>query len=228
MAALKKYNLEGKETGKVQVDKALAEAKANSQMIKDYIVVLRNNARQWSANTKDRSEVAHTTQKPHRQKGTGNARQGSLVSPQYRGGGIVFGPKPKFDQAVTLNKREKRAAIRALIGQKIRENQVHIIEDSKLDEPKTKTVAQFLKTCALANKRILFLGEGSYTAVETNENLKKVSVHSDKHENFIKSLNNIPRVEFSLALNVSGYDVICAHDIVMTEAALKEIIEWLC
>ena len=88
------------------LDDAFLDVQANSQMIKDYIVALRANARQWSANTLGRSEVVHSTKKPHRQKGTGSARQGSLVSPQYRGGGIVFGPKPKFDQHVRINKKK--------------------------------------------------------------------------------------------------------------------------
>src|SRR5690349_7181997 len=120
VSTLKKYKLDGQEVGTVKISSQLAEAEANTQMIKDYIVAIRENQRQWSASTKGRSEVVHTTKKPYRQKGTGNARQGSLVSPQFRGGGIVHGPKPKFDQHVRINKKEKKAAIRALIGEKIR------------------------------------------------------------------------------------------------------------
>ena len=97
-------------------------------MIKDYIVALRANARQWSANTKTRSEVKHTTKKPHPQKGQGRARQGSLVSPQYRGGGRVFGPKPKFDQHVRINQKERKAAIRFFLAEKLKENRVWLIE----------------------------------------------------------------------------------------------------
>ena len=100
----------------------LIDAEANSQMIKDYIVALRANARQWSANTKTRSEVKHTTKKPHPQKGQGRARHGSLVGPQYRGGGRVFGPKPKFDQHVRVNQKERKAAIRFLLAEKLKEN----------------------------------------------------------------------------------------------------------
>ena len=85
MATLKKYNLKGQETGHVEVDDRLVNAEANGQMIKDYIVALRANARQWSANTKTRSEVNHSTKKPHPQKGGGRARQGMLSAPQYKG-----------------------------------------------------------------------------------------------------------------------------------------------
>ena len=111
MAVVKKYNLSGNELGQIEIDDRLLQVSANPQMIKDYLVAYRANQRQWSASTKGRSEVSHSTQKPHPQKGTGKARQGSLVSPQYKGGGRVFGPKPKFDQCVKMNKKEKQAVI---------------------------------------------------------------------------------------------------------------------
>jgi len=227
VATLKKYNLEGKEVGKVHIDDALANAEANGQMIKDYIVALRANARQWSANTKTRSEVVHSTKKPHPQKGGGRARQGSLASPQYKGGGRVFAPRPKFDQHVRINKKERQAAIRCLIGEKIRENKLHIIEDTNLDAPKTKTIANFLKSRNF-EKRVLFLGEGNFAKIEAGEETKLVSIRNDKHDNFIKSARNIPKVEFSLATNISGYDVLLAQDIVVTESALNELSQWLC
>lgn len=226
MVKLKKYNLEGKEVGEVQVEKALATAEANGQMVKDYIVALRANARQWSANTKTRSEVNHSTKKPHPQKGGGRSRQGRLSAPQYKGGGRVFGPRPKFDQHVRINKKERKAAIRFLIGEKIRDERMLVLDNTKMKEPKTKSIASFLKLCGL-NKRVLFLGEGSFDVVKTEGEKKRVSVHSDKHENFIKSLKNIQKVDFSLASNVNGYDLMCAHDIVITEPALQELIEWL-
>lgn len=90
MATLKKYTLQGREAGNVNLDDALLDTNANSQMIKDYIVALRANARQWSASTQTRAEVNHSGKKPHAQKGTGMARQGYLGAPHYRGGGRVF------------------------------------------------------------------------------------------------------------------------------------------
>ncbi len=226
MAQLKKYNLAGQEIGAVEVDDRLAKAEANSQSIKDYIVAIRANARQWSANTKTRSEVKHTTKKPRPQKGTGRARQGSLVSPQFRGGGIVFGPKPKFDQHVRINKKERRAAIRSLIGEKIRQERLFVIDELKMEQPKTKSVAQFIS--ALGNKgRALFLGEVNEQEVEVEGKKTKLSVHTDHHRNFVKSLRNIPKAEFKLSKNISGYDVMLAGDLYVTEAALKQVTEWL-
>src|ERR1700689_3249769 len=107
-------------------------------MVKDYIVAIRENARQWSANTKGRSEVNHSTKKPHPQKGQGRARQGMLSAPQYKGGGRVHTPKPKYDQHVRINKKERRAAIRSLIGEKIRDKCLHVLESTSLDAPQTK------------------------------------------------------------------------------------------
>lgn len=226
MATLKKFSLEGKKIGNVQVEDRLANAEANGQMIKDYIVAIRANARQWSANTKGRSEVAHTTKKPHPQKGGGRSRQGMLSAPQYRGGGRVFGPKPKFDQHVRINKKERKAAIRFLIGEKIRENKFHIIEDVNLDSPKTKTIVNFLKASDIKG-RILFLGEGNFAELKVDDHVQRVSVATQKHQNLQKSLRNIPKVDFSLVQNISGYDVIVAHEIVITESAMQELNEWL-
>lgn len=227
MTNLKKYNLDGQEIGLVQVDSLLAEAEANSQMIKDYIIAIRENARQWSANTKSRGEVNHTTKKPHPQKGGGRARQGRLSSPQYKGGGRVFGPKPKFDQHVRINKKERKAAIRFLIGEKIRNNKVRIIDTTELEAPKTKKIVNFLNISEVKG-RVLFLGEGNYVEINAGDEKKLVSVECKKHDNFIKSMHNIPKTEFSLAKNINGYHLLIANEIVMTEPALLELNEWLC
>ncbi|MCE5317498.1 MAG: 50S ribosomal protein L4 [Parachlamydia sp.] len=226
---MKKYSLKGEHTGHVEASKglkALIDAEANGQMIKDYIVAIRANARQWSASTKGRSEVSHSTKKPHPQKGGGRSRQGSLAAPQYKGGGRVFTPRPKFDQHVRINKKERRAAIRCLLGEKIREKRMHVIESTSLDAPHTKTVANFIDACKLG-KRVLFLGESNIAEFDVEGGKKQVNIKTSQHENFAKSLRNIPKTEFALATNISGYDVVVAHDIVLTEAALEELINWL-
>lgn len=226
MATLKKYNLAGKEVGTVEIDDRLATAEANGQMVKDYIVALRENLRQWSANTKTRSEVKHTTKKPRPQKGTGNARQGSFVSPQFKGGGIVFGPKPKFDQHVRINRKERKAAIRSLIGEKIREGKVIVLDNMAMNEPKTKIVQEFKNACGL-HARTLFLSEVNKQSVEVEGVEQQVAVKSDSHQNFAKSVSNLPKTDFKLAENISGYDVMLAGNLVVTEAALQQLVEWL-
>lgn len=224
MSNLKKYNLKGEELGEIQVEDTLSKAEANSQMVKDYIVALRANKRQWSASTKTRSEVKHTTKKPRPQKGTGRARQGMLVAPQFRGGGIVFGPKPKFDQHVRINKKERKAAIRFLLGEKIRNGQLHVLNNLSMDEPKTKEVASFLKGRA-EKGRFLILGDAEYSEVEGEKN--RITVRTEKHANFSKSLRNIPKAYFKLVSNVNGYDLMIANHVIVTEKALREISEWL-
>lgn len=226
MATLKKLNLEGREVGDVEVSDVIASAEANGQMIKDYIVAIRENARQWSASTKGRSEVNHTTKKPHPQKGGGRARQGSLAAPQYKGGGRVFAPKPKFDQHVRINRKERQAAIRCLIGEKIRENKFHVVDNFEMDAPRTKSIASFIKSNNFG-KRVLFLAEGEYAEINHGEYNQQVSIRCNKHQMFIKSLRNLQKMNFSLVKNISGYDIIVAHEIVITENALKELNEWL-
>ncbi len=217
MALLKKYNLAGKEVGQVTIDDHLIESDVNSQMIKDYLVAIRNNARQWSANTKSRAEVNHSGKKPHPQKGTGRARQGYLGAPQYKGGGRVHAPKPKFDQHVSINRKEKKAAIRHLIVEKIKENRIHVLQLDNIEEPKTQLMHQFLSQLSLAGNRVLFLGEAFAMSGEEDQSPTK------KYENLVLSIRNIPKSGFMLMPNVSGYDVIVNHDLVIVEAAVDQL-----
>ncbi|MDN3507480.1 MAG: 50S ribosomal protein L4 [Simkaniaceae bacterium] len=207
MATLKKYDITGKELGEHKLDKALISDKGSDQSIKEYIVAMRKNARQWSANTKDKSEVACSGKKPHPQKGTGKARQGSIVSPQYRGGGVVFGPKPKFDQHVRINKKERRQAIRALLSEKIEAGGVKVLAIEDLKEPKTKEVANFLKNIELSGQRVLVLG---------TETLQTPHI--------AMSLRNIPRAQYRVAANINGYDAILHPNIVVLEHAMEEFV----
>ena len=226
MSTLKKYDLQGKEVGTVKVSKALAEAQTAMQMVKDYIVAIRKNNRQWSASTKGRSEVKHTTKKPHPQKGTGRARQGCLVSPQFKGGGVVFGPKPKFNQHVKINRKEKLSAIKFLIGEKIREGKLLVVDSLRLKKPATKDLISFVDNTGLKGK-ILFIGEGTFDTLLDSDTEIKISVKNDDHQNLLKSIQNIPAAKFSLAKNINGYQLACARGLVVSENALREIENWL-
>ena len=221
MAILKKYNLTGAEVGQVEVADKLLESTANTQMIKDYLVAIRNNARQWSAKTKSRAEVSHSGKKPHPQKGTGRARQGYLGSPQYKGGGRVHAPKPKFDQHVRINQKEKRLAICKLIADKIQGNKVRVLEVESMKEPKTKKMAQFLEAIKCDGKRVLFIGESS---APSKAKQKASTSLSEKYQTFNKSLRNIPKTEFLFLPNASGYDIAVSHEIVILEPAVDELV----
>lgn len=211
MATLKKYDLAGKEKGEVSIEDGLLEVKANAQMMKDYIVALRANRRQWSASTQTRAEVSHSKKKPFAQKGTGNARQGFLGSPQFRGGGRAHGPRPKFDQKVRINKKERRLAISSQLSDAIRSSHAHILDYKTLDKPATKALAQFLKALKLEGKRVLFLaeqGDADYTALS-------------------KSLRNIPKVQFTHLPNVNGYDLAVSQEIIILDSAVDGLKETL-
>lgn len=210
MATLKKYDLTGKEMGSIQIEDALLESTAHPQSIKDYIVALRNNARQWSAHTKIRKEINRTGRKPHPQKGQGRSRQGDLAAPHYKGGGIVFGPRAKFDIHVRINKKERRAAIRTLIAEKIKAGRVLVLQQYDLDAPKTKTMAQFFDKIEAKEKRVLVLGEG------------KTEMKS-KNGVLVKSFRNIPKKEYELLPQVNGYSLMKSHTLVILDAALPEL-----
>jgi len=213
MATLKKFNLTGNEVGSVHIDDELLKVSANSQSIKDYIVAIRNNARQWSACTKRRSEVNHTGRKPHPQKGQGRSRQGDLAAPHYKGGAVVWGPRPK-DVHTRINKKERRAAIRFLLAEKIKNQRVHILQKVEMQEPKTKIVADFLEKLALNNRRILLIG----SAAET---------HDPSRINLAKSLQNIPKKEYLPLAQTNGYELARSQEIVIFESAIEELISLL-
>jgi large subunit ribosomal protein L4 len=212
VATLKKYDLAGKEVGSVQIDDTLLEVHAHPQSIKDYIVAIRKNARQWSASTKTRAEINRTGKKPHPQKGGGRSRQGDLAAPQYKGGGIVFGPRPKFDLHVRINKKERRAAIRALIAEKIKDNCVHVLHQGSMKEPKTKKVASFFTHSNIGAKRTLVVGE----VVREDSGVSQ--------KNFVKSLRNIQKKEYLPIPQMNGYDLARCHDLVVLEGALGEFL----
>lgn len=214
MVKLKKYDINGKEVGVVEIDPSMLESAAHSQSIKDYIVAIRNNARQWSANTKRRSEVNHTGKKPHPQKGQGRSRQGDLAAPHYKGGAVVWGPKPKFDVHTKINRKERRAAIRFLIAEKVKAGQVHVLDSEGMKEPKTKKMVGFLKHLELIDRRILMLGS---TEKSNNE----------KHRNLVKSVRNLPKKEFLSLAQVNGYELVRSQSIVLLESAVPELISLL-
>lgn len=221
MAVLKKYNLAGNEVGELSIEDSLLNTSGNLQMIKDYLIALRANARRWTASVKGKAAVNHSGQKPHPQKGTGKARQGYLGAPQYKGGGRVHGPKAKFDQHVRINKKERRAAMRHLLAEKIRENKLSVLCCDPMEAPKTKIVAEFLRNRNLKDKRVLFLGEGFFDA---KKEASEMITPTEKYAPFVKSINNIPKVGFVLAPTISGYDIAVNHEMVIMETAIDEFL----
>lgn len=209
MVSLKRYNLQAEEGPSLEIQENLLKLDVNHGMVKDYIVAIRKNKMQRSSNTKDKSEVKATGKKPHKQKGLGRARQGSLVSPQFKGGGVVFGPKPKRNPLIKINKKEKRLAIKFLISEKIKENRVCIL-DEFMEKPKTKMFFDFLKKLQINDKRVLVLAS-----------------RKDNYENVRKSVINIPKKRFMLISNVNGYELALSSNIIALGSAIDEIVDIL-
>lgn len=208
----KKYDLEGKELEDILIDDKHLITSIHHQLIKDYVVAIQKNNRQWSANTKGRSEIALSNKKPHPQKGTGRARQGCIKTAQYRKGAVVFGPKPKFDQHVKINRKERRLAIHYLLSQKIHQGNLCLLKVENLQQPKTKRVRKFLDVADLKNKAVLFLCDSA-------ENIKM------RESSFYLSMRNIPRTRFLPIENINGYDLMRTEKIVVIDTAQKQLMQ---
>ena len=134
-------SLKGEKVKDIKLEDNIFNIEPNDAVIKDAVVAAMAGARQGTAKVKTRSEVAGGGRKPYRQKGTGNARQGSIRAPHYRHGGIVFGPKPR-SYKYTVNKKEKRLAIKSLLSSKVLEKELTVVDKLELAEIKTKTITR--------------------------------------------------------------------------------------
>ena len=193
-------NSQGQETGrKVVLSDAVFGVEANDHAIyldvKQYLA----DQRQGTHKTKQRNEVAGSTRKLKRQKGTGGARCGSIKSPLFPGGGRIFGPVPR-DYSFKLNKKLKRLARRSALTYKAQANAIFVIENQNYDAPKTKNVIALASALNVADKKVLVV------LPETNVNLQL-------------SCRNIPSVKTILASSLNTYEVMNASAIVMVEGA---------
>ena len=202
------YNTLGKETGKkVVLSDAVFGVEANDHAIyldvKQYLA----NQRQGTHKSKQKNEVAGSTKKLKRQKGTGGARAGSIKSPLFPGGGRVFGPVPR-DYSFKLNKKLKQLARRSALTYKAQGNAVTVVEDFVMEAPKTKQAIELTKNLNVAEKKVLL--------VVTESNL-----------NVSLSCRNLPNVKVINAASLNTYDVMNASAVVMFEGAVNAINEML-
>ena len=193
-------NSQGQETGrKVVLSDAVFGVEANDHAIyldvKQYLA----DQRQGTHKAKQRNEVAGSTRKLKRQKGTGGARCGSIKSPLFPGGGRVFGPVPR-DYSFKLNKKLKRLARRSALTYKAQAGAISVVESFEMEAPKTKQIVALVDALKVANKKVLFI------LPEGNANLQL-------------SCRNIPSVKPILAQNVNTYEVMNANVLVMVEGA---------
>jgi large subunit ribosomal protein L4 len=188
--------------GQVELPAALFDQKGKKGLVWEAVKCYLANQRQGNACTKTRAEVSGTGKKPHRQKHTGHARQGSKRSPQFVGGGIAWGPRPR-DYSYELPKKLRRQALALALSARKGEDAVMVVEDFELPEPKTREMVKMLKGLNLDGKVLLLTGGAS-------DNLRRAS-------------RNLPGLTVTTAQRVNTYDVVSHKRIVLTESALKQL-----
>lgn len=174
MMELKVYNIEGKQTTTIKVSEKVFGVDYNSALIHQVIVAQLANKRQGTKSTLTRAEVRGGGAKPYRQKGTGRARQGSIRSPQWRKGGVVFAPKPR-DFSKKINKKMKDAAMRSALSQKVRQEEFIVIDTIDFKEAKTKFMAAVLKNLEVKGKALLVLDAENEKVLRAAQNIESLT-----------------------------------------------------
>jgi len=175
MAKVQVLNLKGEKVKDITLKDSVWNIEINEPVMHDAIVLARASLRQGTASTKTRSEVSGGGRKPYKQKGTGNARQGSTRSPQWLGGGIVFGPKPrKYDKK--QNRKERRLALKSALSSKLRDNELVVVENLNLENNKTKTFNEMLKNVKVNGKALVVFADDNENLFLASRNNNKVAV----------------------------------------------------
>ncbi len=204
MANVSVYNMEGKEVGTIELNDAVFGVAVNEHLVHMAVVQQLANNRQGTQKAKTRSEVSGGGRKPWRQKGTGHARQGSTRAPQWTGGGVVFAPVPR-DYSFKMNKKEKRAALKSALSDKVANGKLVVVDALTFDAPKTKEFAKVM--------------------TNLNVNDKALVVLNDNDANVVLSAKNIPTVKTGLTNTINVYDIVNAKTLVLTQDAVKTIEE---
>jgi large subunit ribosomal protein L4 len=203
MANVSVYNMEGKEVGTMELSDDIFGANVNEHLVHMAVVQHLANMRQGTQKAKTRGEVSGGGRKPWKQKGTGHARQGSTRSPQWKGGGVVFAPTPR-DYSFKINKKEKRAALKAVLTDKVQSSKLIVLDELKMDEIKTKKFAQ----------------------VMNNLKVEKGMVVIDQPDtNVLLSAKNLPYIQLSLVGTINVYDIVNAKTLILTKDAVAKIEE---
>lgn len=167
------YNMEGKEIGTVELSEQVFGAQINAPVVHEVVKNYLANQRQGTQSTKTRTEVRGGGIKPWRQKGTGRARQGSIRAPQWTGGGVALGPKPR-DYRYSVNRKIKRIALKSALSSKVQENDIIVVDGLKLDEIKTAKIASMLKALNVDSKALIVTAELDRNVYMSARNIKNV------------------------------------------------------
>ena len=175
MAKVQVLNLKGEKVKDITLKDSVWNIEINEPVMHDAIVLARASLRQGTASTKTRSEVSGGGRKPYKQKGTGNARQGSTRSPQWPGGGIVFGPVPRSYNK-KQNRKERRLALKSALSSKLRDNELVVVENLNLENNKTKTFNEMLKNVKVNGKALVVFADDNENLFLASRNNNKVAV----------------------------------------------------
>lgn len=203
MANVAVYNMSGQEVGTIELNDAIFGVEVNEHVMHMAVIQFLANKRQGTQSAKTRAEVRGGGRKPWKQKGTGRARQGSIRSPQWVGGGVVFAPKPR-DYSFKLNKKVKRLALKSALSSKIVDSNFIVIDDLKFDGIKTKDMVKVLDAFKV-KKALVVIGS------------------DDK--NIILSTRNIPGVKTASVNTINPYDLLKYESCIVTKEAIAKIEE---
>lgn len=206
MTSVALYKQDGSQNGNVELNDNIFAIEPNNNVVFDVVLMQRASMRQGTHAVKNRSAVRGGGKKPWRQKGTGRARQGSIRSPQWRGGGIVFGPTPR-SYSYHLPKKVSRLAIKSVLSEKVADDNFVVVDSLSFDAPKTKNFLETLSNLDASTKTLVVLEEDNKNAVLSARNLKNVKVVP------AKGLNTL--------------DVVNSNKVVITKAALSQVEEVL-
>ncbi len=204
MAKVKVYNMKKEAVGTIDLNDLVFDAEYNEPLIHQVVVALHNNSRQGTKSTLTRSEVNASKKKIYRQKGTGNARHDEKSAPQFDGGGVVFAPKPR-DFRVKINKKMRDIAFSSALSQKIKQNELFVVDKLSFADAKTKNASEFLKAFGLDRRTIL--------------------VTDGKDENVMRATNNLEKVTCVDAMLLNVAQVVENRYLVFTKDAIKKIEE---
>ena len=203
MANVAVLNMAGAQVGTIELNDTIFGIEANEHVMHLAVVQYLANQRQGTQSTKTRAEVRGGGRKPYRQKGTGRARQGSIRSPQWVGGGVVFAPKPR-DYSFKLNKKVKRLALQSALSTKVAEGKIIVLDELTLSEVKTKEMVKVLGNIKCDNALIVMDGS---------------------NENVMLSARNIPTVKTASVNTINVYDLLKYNNLVVTKEAVEKIQE---
>jgi large subunit ribosomal protein L4 len=195
-------NLEGKDQGEHEIKFPLIEDGRGTQAVHDVVVAYRAGQRSGTASTKTVGEVAGTNKKPWRQKGTGRARAGSFRSPLWAGGGVVFGPKPRVF-AKMVSKKNKQLALRKALSERIKAGDVVVVDDLKLESPKTKNFAGVIAKLELKGSTLI--------------------ISSGVDKNLSLASRNVPNVALTTSDSLNTYDVLRPAKLLFTRSAFEKV-----